>query len=127
MVMVIYFYSHRDVPYGCFSNFSEHGFELDGVWWPTGEHYFQGQKFAGTPHVEEIRQARTARNAADMGCEVAKHYLSLAVGPAGFIRRAYWSISGTRVVPEWYQSGTRVVPERSAVLNSEHSATPTLG
>ncbi|HKC73877.1 MAG TPA: NADAR family protein, partial [Chloroflexota bacterium] len=43
--MTIYFYSTREKPYGCFSNFSPHGFELDGVWWPTSEHYFQAQKF----------------------------------------------------------------------------------
>ena len=44
--MAIEFYSTRG-PYGAFSNFSPHGFELDGHWWPTSEHYFQAQKFAG--------------------------------------------------------------------------------
>lgn len=63
----IYFYSVKEVPYGCFSNFSPHGFEVDGVRWPTSEHYFQAQKFAGTPHVEEIRQARSPMIAARMG------------------------------------------------------------
>jgi ribA/ribD-fused uncharacterized protein len=57
--MTIYFYSVTEKPYGCFSNFSPHGFELDGLWWPTSEHYFQAQKFAGTPHVEDIRQTRS--------------------------------------------------------------------
>jgi ribA/ribD-fused uncharacterized protein len=65
--MTIYFYSSREKPYGCFSNFSRHTFELDGVWWPTSEHYFQAQKFAGTPYVEQIRQAPTASLAAKMG------------------------------------------------------------
>lgn len=64
--MTIYFYTTRD-KYGCFSNFSSHGFELDGVYWPTSEHYFQAQKFAGTPHVEQIRQVKTAKDAAKMG------------------------------------------------------------
>ncbi|OCR01959.1 Swarming motility protein ybiA [Oscillatoriales cyanobacterium USR001] len=64
--MTIYFYSTR-TEYGCFSNFSAHGFELDGVYWPTSEHYFQAQKFAGTPHVEEIRQVKTPKDAAKMG------------------------------------------------------------
>ena len=64
--MTIYFYGTRD-RYGCFSNFSPHGFELDGVYWPTSEHYFQAQKFAGTPHVDQIRQVKTARDAAKMG------------------------------------------------------------
>jgi ribA/ribD-fused uncharacterized protein len=63
----IYFYGYRRKPYGCFSNFSPHGFELDGSWWPTSEHYFQAQKFAGTPHVEEVRRAGTPKEAAQMG------------------------------------------------------------
>jgi|SRR5579859_833538 len=66
--MPIYFYK-TDEQYGCFSNFSRHGFELDGDFWPTSEHYFQAQKFVGTPHVEAIRQVKTPRQAADMGRE----------------------------------------------------------
>lgn len=65
--MTIYFYSSREEPYGCFSNFSAHGFELDGVYWPTSEHYFQAQKFVGTPHLEEIRLVKTPKDAAKMG------------------------------------------------------------
>jgi ribA/ribD-fused uncharacterized protein len=65
----IYFYSTTEQPYGCFSNFSRHGLELDGVWWPTSEHYFQAQKFAGTPHVDEVRRAPTPRAAANRGRE----------------------------------------------------------
>jgi ribA/ribD-fused uncharacterized protein len=64
--MTIYFYSTRD-QYGCFSNFSPHGFELDGVWWSTSEHYFQAQKFAGTPHADQIRQVKMPQDAARMG------------------------------------------------------------
>ena len=65
--MTIYFYGAKQKPYGCFSNFSPHGFELDGAWWPTSEHYFQAQKFAGTPFAELIRQAPTPREAAKLG------------------------------------------------------------
>ncbi|MBI3650536.1 MAG: NADAR family protein [Acidobacteria bacterium] len=67
--MAIYFYSTREIPYGCFSNFSAHGFELDGKHWRTSEHYFQAQKFAGTPDEEEIRNAKTPKQAANMGRE----------------------------------------------------------
>jgi N-glycosidase YbiA len=67
--MSIYFYSTREQPYGCFSNFSAHGFELDNLWWSTSEHYFQAQKFIGTNHLEEIRLAKTPKQAADMGRE----------------------------------------------------------
>lgn len=65
--MTIYFYRVNEKPYGCFSNFSAHGFQLDGKWWPTSEHYFQAQKFVGTPHMEQIRRARKPRIAAEMG------------------------------------------------------------
>ena len=65
--MPIYFYSQREEPYGCFSNFSPHGFELDGAYWPTSEHYFQAQKFIGTEHAEAVRRARTPKEAAEIG------------------------------------------------------------
>ena len=64
--MPIYFYSTRG-EYGSFSNFSAHGFELDGEYWPTTEHYFQAQKFPGTPQVDLIRKAKTPKDAAKMG------------------------------------------------------------
>jgi hypothetical protein len=67
--MPIYFYSDRERPYGAFSNFSKHGFTLDGQYWPTSEHYFQAQKFAGTEHEEAVRLARAPKIAADMGRE----------------------------------------------------------
>ena len=65
----IYFYSTKEQPYGCFSNFAAYWFELDGQSWPTSEHYFQAQKFAGTPDAEAIRLARSPMVAARMGRE----------------------------------------------------------
>lgn len=65
--MTIYFYSPREQPYGRFSNFSRHGISLDDIWWPTVEHYFQAQKFAGTPYAEQIRRAATPKQAAELG------------------------------------------------------------
>lgn len=67
--VTVYFYSAREVPYGCFSNFSAHGFEVDGRWWPTSEHYFQAQKFVGTAHEEAVRLAPTPKEAANMARE----------------------------------------------------------
>jgi len=54
-------------PYGEFSNFSPHPFELDGRIWPTSEHYFQAQKFPDTEHEEAIRLAKSPMIAARMG------------------------------------------------------------
>lgn len=62
----IFFYE-VDEPYGGFSNFSPHGIELDGEWCPTTEHYFQAQKFAGTPYEEQVRLALTPKLAAEIG------------------------------------------------------------
>ncbi|SFE86879.1 conserved hypothetical protein, ribA/ribD-fused [Paenibacillus algorifonticola] len=51
--MTIYFYKIDD-DYGCFSNFSKHGFELGNKYWMTSEHYFQAQKFVGTEYEEQV-------------------------------------------------------------------------
>lgn len=54
-------------PYGAFSNFAPYPIALNGKQWPTNEHYFQAQKFAGTEHEEAIRLARSPMVAARMG------------------------------------------------------------
>jgi len=56
-----------DGEYGCFSNFSRHPVYLKDKRWPTSEHYFQAQKFAGTEHEEQVRYADRAMKAANMG------------------------------------------------------------
>lgn len=65
--MTIYFYVEREQPYGCFSNFSAHGFMLDGLYWATSEHYFQAQKFVDTPYLEQVRRTKTPKDAANLG------------------------------------------------------------
>jgi N-glycosidase YbiA len=65
--MTIYFYVEREKPYGCFSNFSPHGFLLDELYWSTSEHYFQAQKFVGTPYLEKVQQTQTPKAAATLG------------------------------------------------------------
>lgn len=62
----IHFY-HQDRPYGFLSNFSRHAITLQGKVWPTSEHYFQSQKFAGTVHEESVRCAPSPMAAASMG------------------------------------------------------------
>ena len=64
--MTVYFYSALEA-YGCFSNFSWHGFELDGKYWKTSEHYFQAQKFLGTEYEDRVREARSPKDAANLG------------------------------------------------------------
>lgn len=63
---MISFYVPND-EYGFLCNFSAHGFMLDDRYWPTVEHYFQAQKFAGTEHEERIRVSRTPKQAKNLG------------------------------------------------------------
>lgn len=63
---VVNFYSTSG-EHGCFSNFSRHSVFLKGKRWPTSEHYFQAQKFAGTEHEDAVRQCKTPALAASMG------------------------------------------------------------
>jgi len=55
------------VDYFEFSNFSLHGVELGGAYWPTVEHYFQAQKFEDAAYRERIRRARTPKDAKELG------------------------------------------------------------
>ena len=54
-------------PYGEFSNFSPHPIKINARVWPTSEHYFQAQKFAGSEQEEAIRQTKSPMIAARMG------------------------------------------------------------
>lgn len=68
----IRFHDPRDPETGYLSNFHRAGFTLDGAEWPTVEHYYQAQKFAGSPPAdpawhEAIRLAESPRQAKTMG------------------------------------------------------------
>ncbi|WP_353930505.1 NADAR domain-containing protein [Okeanomitos corallinicola TIOX110] len=72
--MTIYFYKAGQ-PYGCFSNFSPHPIEMEGVCWPTVEHYYQAQKFVGSKDEEIIpliHAASTPEKAAALGRSTAR-------------------------------------------------------
>lgn len=64
--MAIYFYS-KTTEHAYLSNFSPHGFELDGKYWPTVEHYFQAQKFPNSDYAETIRLAKSPKSAKQLG------------------------------------------------------------
>jgi len=53
--------------YGAFSNFAPYPIRIEGRVYPTSEHYFQAEKFAGDPHAETIRRAKTPGSAAKFG------------------------------------------------------------
>lgn len=62
----IYFYSTIG-PYGCFSNFSKHPVTIDGLEYPTSEHFYQSQKFRDFEMREKIRLCPTPKEAARLG------------------------------------------------------------
>ena len=68
---IIRFYKVQD-PFGCFSNFAPYPIEIGGKVWPTSEHYFQAQKFAGTEFEEAIRLVKSPMIAARMGRDRSK-------------------------------------------------------
>ena len=60
----------RDSKFSALSNFAPYGFEVDGVKWPTVEHYFQAQKFtspSSKEHRERIRTSNSPRQAKALG------------------------------------------------------------
>jgi len=62
----IRFYSTAN-EYGEFSNFAAYPIKLKGKIWATSEHYFQAQKFKGTPYEAEIHKTAKPMLAAQMG------------------------------------------------------------
>ena len=58
----IYFYSPKR-KYGYLANFSRHGFNIEGKWWPSVEHYYQAQKFTQHYLKEKIRTSPSAYKA----------------------------------------------------------------
>ena len=67
----IRFYSVGDA-YGELSNFAAFPIMIDGVLWPTSEHYFQAQKFKDRALQAKIRRAKTPMIAARMGRDRSK-------------------------------------------------------
>ena len=49
------------------SSFSRHGFFLEGVEWPSVEHYFQAMKFEDPDYRERIRSAPHPKKARRLG------------------------------------------------------------
>ena len=66
MEQAIYFYAETE-PYFEFSNFYLRSLSIDGVDWPSTEHYYQAQKFLAAPDKERIRNCASAAEAFMLG------------------------------------------------------------
>ena len=64
MPNTIHFYNYNE-PYYEFTNFFMRKITLKGKEWPSTEHYFQAQKFVGTPAEEKVRLLKKPREAYD--------------------------------------------------------------
>ena len=64
--MAIWFYS-KSPDYGWLSNFSAHPFVLDGISWPTVEHYYQAQKYPGQAVADAIHRSGSPAEARSRG------------------------------------------------------------
>lgn len=62
----LYFYT-KTMPFWGLSNFAPPGVEIDGIYWPTVEHFFQARKFAEPEIRERIRRAATPKDARSLG------------------------------------------------------------
>lgn len=63
---ILDFYSVKN-PYGEFSNFALFPIEIEGLIWPTSEHYYQAKKFLDPALQELVRSQPTPYLAAQVG------------------------------------------------------------
>lgn len=65
---------HSDQTWGDLSNFSPHAVFLRGRIWPTVEHFYQAQKFPGTPREEAVRLCQTPTLAKERATGIAEEH-----------------------------------------------------
>lgn len=59
-----------DQPFGWMSNFARYPIEVDGLVWPTSEHYYQAQKTTDFILQEEIRQTSRPGDSKRLGAKL---------------------------------------------------------
>jgi len=87
----ILFYSPKESPYGCFSNFSRHKVQVYGQTWETSEHPFQAMKYH--PHRPDLVQMvlkavgpmRAAEIGRDRGNPIRPDWDSLVPNPSPLV------------------------------------------
>jgi len=105
---IIEFSRPTDPRTGFLSNASSHGFELEGKWWPTVEHYVCAKMFEGTQYEEEIRLAPSVSRARLLARE--KHVLCDDEGRVSR-QRVYGKESAYRQRVDWKDARPRVMED----------------
>ena len=104
------FLSRSDVHHP-FGTFSQHSFFLEGVEWPSVEHYYQAMKFEDPEYQQRIRQADHPRKARKLGRSRLKK------------RRKDWRQIKTTVMTRGVYSKCRTYPEIARALLATGSKT----
>ncbi len=96
---------HSDQPWGWLSNFSNHAVCVRGRIWASVEHYYQSQKFLGTPNEEAIRLADTPTQAKLRAEEIGEAH-----------RRKDWELVKEQVMLDGIRAKFRQHPDLGAML-----------
>ena len=64
--MAINFYKEYG-PLGYLASYSDHGFYIDGIYYPTVEHYYQSEKFDDALIKKKIISSKTPKEASTIG------------------------------------------------------------
>lgn len=78
---------HSDEKWGELSNFSRHAIYIRDRIWPTVEHFYQSQKFAGTANEEDIRRSNSPTEAKCLARALSKE-----------LKRSDWSAAKDAVM-----------------------------
>jgi len=70
-ITIAIIFSSKSAAYGWLSNFSEHGFTIEGVRWRSVEHFYQAHKYVGTQIAARIQLAETPMKARKMGQDLS--------------------------------------------------------
>jgi ribA/ribD-fused uncharacterized protein len=97
-------YLSRSDVHNPLGTFSQHGFVLEGLEWPSVEHYYQAMKFEDAQYCERIRQADHPKKARKLGRNRLKR------------RRTGWHQVKTTVMTRGVYTKCRTHPEIAGAL-----------
>lgn len=104
---------HRDrAAFPFFSNFHLAPIEIDGVLWPSTEHFYQAQKCADPEYREAVRLARTPGEAKRLAADPRK---------ARKTRRLSWFFGRRELIrPDWDEAKPEIMRRAVAAKFGQH-------